>query len=113
MVETVALLVLAAALAGLGFFHYREAQAWRAERAQLLDRIMARSYTDYVYATKPETAEPPQLLTDSDEAKWYAEHGPKDDGDQYLSKTDAEWHRQNFAEHPEAYPDGLPNGVAA
>jgi hypothetical protein len=89
IIDTIALLVLAAALAGLGYFHWREAQAWRTERADLLNRLMARTYQEFVYSTPPDTtvATPP----------------PPDISDQA-------WHEKNRDAHPDQYPDGLLGG---
>lgn len=109
MNDTIAMLVLAAVLGAVIAFHLYEAKAWRAERADLLSRIMAKTYTDYVYTQPQPTAadETPQLLTDAAEAKFHAEHIVA------TMAADTEWHRQNYADHPEQYPDGLPSVAAA
>lgn len=74
MNETIALLVISAAFGAAVLFHLWEAKAWRAERANLLDRLMARTYQEFVYSTKPDTTETPQLTTDEAEQAWYAAH---------------------------------------
>ena len=84
MTEVFAVILLGLAFAAVLFYHAVESAAWRDERSRLLDRIMARNYTDFVYAKSPETVETPQLLTDEAEAAWHAE---------------------NMKLHPELYPD--------
>lgn len=60
----------------------RERKEWAQERSRLLDRIMAKTYNEFVHTVTMTTAEAPTPI--SDEA----------------------WHKQNYAEHPELYPDG-------
>lgn len=67
--------------------HARERSEWTQERSRLLDRIMARSYTDFVYTTKTEAEADTTAI---------APEAP-----------DLAWHEQNFKDHPEQYPDGV------
>ena len=72
--------LVAALLVGSVYFHVRESAAWREERSELLDRVMARSYNEFAYtATTTTPAEP---------------------------VSDDTWHEQNAARHPDLYPDG-------
>lgn len=84
MSELIAILVLVAALVAVLFYHATEAAAWRAERRDLLNRVMAKNYTDYVYAKPSESVEIPQMYTDADEVAW---------------------HKKHAKENPELYPD--------
>lgn len=99
MNDIIALLVVASAFAGAILFHAHEASAWRVERANLLDRLMARTYQEFVYATKPDVTEPerPQMTTDAAEAAYAQEQ----------ESLDLAWHERNQREHPELYPDGI------
>ena len=72
MSETIALLVVTAAFGAAVLFHAKESAAWRAERADLLNRIMAKTYSEFVYSTKTEASETPQLTSDEAESAWYA-----------------------------------------
>lgn len=66
---TVVVLLLALSVA----FYMREARAWRDERAQLLDRLMARNWGEYIQGTREVDSTPiQQLSTDELEAAWYA-----------------------------------------
>jgi len=73
MTELIAPAILTALLVGAVFFYRAESQAWRAERAQLLDRLMARDFDSYRAAsyTTPHV-DIPQLTSDQAEAAWYA-----------------------------------------
>lgn len=62
----------------------RDRREWSTERGQLLDRIMARSYADFVHTTTVTGVETPQMTSD---------------------EAEAAWHEQNKAKHPDQYPD--------
>jgi hypothetical protein len=65
-------------------YHILEARAWSAERSRLLDRVMARSYNEFVYSQAATTEEVPQMTSD---------------------EAEAAWHEANRSKHPELYPD--------
>ena len=67
-------------------FHAKESAAWRVERQDLLNRIMARNYAEFIYAQPTERVETPQMYTDADEAAW---------------------HEKNRKEHPDLYPEDV------
>jgi len=71
-VSIVAVVFMALAVVAIAF-HLREAEAWRKERSDLLARIMARSWGEYVSGTTALPQNPlEQLSTDEIEAAWYA-----------------------------------------
>lgn len=75
MTELLVAIPLTAALIAAVFFYRAEAQAWRAERADLLNRIMAKDWQEYRAATfdAPHHAIP-QFSTDELEAQWFTAH---------------------------------------
>lgn len=77
-------LALAILVVTLLAYHIFMERAWSKERGQLLNRIMAKSYNEFVYTATTTTAETPQMTTD---------------------EAEAAWHEQNKAKHPELYPD--------
>jgi hypothetical protein len=85
MIDFIALL-LVAMLGAVLYWHAIESASWQAERAELLNRIMARNYTDFVYSKPTEHVETPQMYTDADEAAWHA---------------------KNRKEHPDLYPEDV------
>ena len=67
-----ALAITAALLGAAVLFHAYEARQWRFERTQLLDRLMSRSWGEYVAGTRVvDQEETPQLTTDEAEQAWY------------------------------------------
>lgn len=66
-----ALATVTALLIGAVYVHVTESAAWRDERAELLDRVMAKTYSEFVYTATATTVETPQLTTDALEAAWY------------------------------------------
>lgn len=76
-----ACLTQAAAFVAAFFFAQREHACqraeWSAERARLLDRLMARDWREYVALTNtaPAAEAAPQVVTDEDEARYASEHG--------------------------------------
>lgn len=72
MTELLALIPTTAALIAAVFFYHRESAAWRAERADLLNRLMARDWTEYRAMThEPPHYQIPQFSTDELESLWY------------------------------------------
>lgn len=97
---------LASAIAAVGYFglnifvavsYWREREQWRVERADLLNRIMARNYNEFVHTVTTASVETPQMTTDEAEAKWSVTH----------ESADEAWHEENRRQHPELYPDDV------
>lgn len=92
MTEIALGLALAAAIA----LYAVESRAWRAERRDLLNRVMARNYNEYAHTVTATTSETPQMTSDEAEAAWAIAHA---------TEADAAWHAENRRLHPELYPD--------
>lgn len=72
LVPIVAIVAVCVILISNAIGMYERSQ-WNSERAQLLDRLMARNWGEYVAGTRTiEAPETPQLTTDEAEAAWYA-----------------------------------------
>lgn len=66
-------LALAILVVTLLAYHILMEHAWSKERAQLLDRLMSRSWGEYISGTRTvDQPETPQLTTDEAEQAWYA-----------------------------------------
>lgn len=66
-------LAFAILAATLLVYHVLEARSWSRERAQLLDRLMARNWGEYVAGVRAvDESDTPQLTTDAIEAAWYS-----------------------------------------
>lgn len=73
MTEVLALILMGAALGAVLFIHEIEKRGWRAERADLLNRLMVKNWTEYQAMTQQPTEDnTPQLTTEEAEAAWYA-----------------------------------------
>lgn len=72
--ELVFVLAMSAALWAALLFQERDRQAWRAERADLLNRLMVKDWTEYqALSQTPEPVVVESLTTDEAEARWAAE----------------------------------------
>lgn len=63
-------LALAILVVTLLVYHLLEARIWARERGELLNRVMARTYQEFVYKA-PAQDDTPQLTTDALETLWY------------------------------------------
>ena len=72
MIEALALALLGAAFGAALLFYRQESMAWRVERADLLNRLMVKDWTEYRAMIQPQTRTVvPSFATDEEEAAWW------------------------------------------